>query len=73
MNKLYCPTCGQALTLRGESPSRRAYCTNCGLILQRQRSVTLSNRGVHVTFYWKVVKNTSGNNAIREYLDLEDK
>ena len=73
MSKPDCPTCGQALALRGESSSRRAYCKNCGLILQRQRSVMLSNRGVHVTFYWKVVKNTSGNNEIREYLDLEDK
>ena len=73
MSKMYCPTCGQALVLRGESSSCRAYCTNCGLILQKQRSVTLSNRGVHAIFYWKVVKNTSGNNIIREYLDLEDK
>ena len=73
MNKLYCPACEQALIVRGENPSRRAYCPNCGIILQRQRSVTLSNRGVHAIFYWKVVKNTSGNNIIREYLDLEDK
>lgn len=73
MNKLYCPTCGQALSMRGESPSRRAYCTNCGMIMQEHSSGTIEANGIYTSAYWVVVKNTSGNNAIREYLDLEDK
>ena len=73
MNKLYCPACEQAVIVRGESPSRRAYCTNCGIIMQERSSDTTEANGVYTSSRWTVVKHTSGNNAIREYLYLEDK
>ena len=73
MSRLYCLTCGQALAVRGESPSRRAYCTNCGMIMQERSSSTTEAGAAYTSVYWSVVKNTSGNNAIRGYLDLEDK
>lgn len=41
--------------------------------MQEHSSGTIEANGISTSAYWVVVKNTSGNNAIREYLDLEDK
>ena len=57
---MYCPTCGNPLAVRGNG--ERAYCCNCGLIFQRVESSKT----------WRCVATTSGNNAIRDYLNMED-
>ena len=41
--------------------------------MQEHSSGSIEANGIYTSAYWVVVKNTSGNNAIREYLDLEDK
>ena len=79
MSRVYCPTCGHLLAVRGNG--ERAYCCNCGQIFQRVENKSAriaqshydSEREVKYPKIWRCVATTSGNNAIREYLDLEDK
>lgn len=78
----YCPTCGNPLAVRGNG--ERAYCCNCGQIFQRvtvapeAESVRIaqsyydSKREVKYPKIWRCVATTSGNNAIRGYLNMED-
>lgn len=83
---MYCPTCGNPLAVRGNG--ERAYCCNCGQIFQRitvapeaevgAESVCIaqsyydSKREVKYPKIWRCVATTSGNNAIRDYLNMED-
>lgn len=81
---MYCPTCGNPLAVRGNG--ERAYCCNCGQIFQRvtiapeaeAKSVRIaqsyydSKREVKYPKIWRCVATTSGNNAIRDYLNMED-
>ena len=63
---MYCPKCAGKMVVKGEHGSRRCYCCNCGSILfEIYDAEAPSQRS------WKFTQ-TTGNNSIREYLQLEE-
>lgn len=62
---MYCPKCANPMITKGETGSRRCYCCNCGSMFIE----TYDAEAVHQRS-WKFVQ-TTGNNAIRGYLELE--
>lgn len=63
---MYCPKCATPMIIKGETGSRRCYCCNCGsMFIETYDAEAIRQRS------WKFVQ-TTGNNAIRGYLELED-
>lgn len=63
---MYCPKCATTMIVKGEVGSRRCYCYNCGSMFVE----TYDAEAIHQRS-WKFIQ-TTGNNAIREYLQLEE-
>lgn len=62
---MYCPKCANPMITKGETGSRRCYCYNCGsMFIETYDAEAIHQRS------WKFVQ-TTGNNAIRGYLELE--
>jgi len=62
---MYCPKCANPMITKGETGSRRCYCCNCGsMFIETYDAEAIHQRS------WKFVQ-TTGNNAIRGYLELE--
>lgn len=62
---MYCPKCATPMITKGETGSRRCYCYNCGSMFVE----TYDAEAIHQRS-WKFIQ-TTGNNAIRGYLELE--
>ena len=62
---MYCPKCATSMIVNGETGSRRCYCYNCGSMF-----VETYDAGAIHQRSWKFIQ-TTGNNAIRGYLDIE--
>ena len=63
---MYCPKCATTMITKGEVGSRRCYCYNCGSMFVE----TYDAEAIHQRS-WKFIQ-TTGNNSIREYLQLEE-
>ena len=63
---MYCPKCATSMIVKGEVGSRRCYCYNCGSMFVE----TYDAEAIHQRS-WKFIQ-TTGNNAIRGYLQLEE-
>lgn len=62
---MYCPKCANPMITKGETGSRRCYCCNCGSMFVE----TYDAEAIHQRS-WKFIQ-TTGNNAIRGYLEIE--
>ncbi len=62
---MYCPKCATTMIAKGEVGSRRCYCYNCGSMFVE----TYDAEAIHQRS-WKFIQ-TTGNNAIRGYLEIE--
>lgn len=62
---MYCPKCATTMITKGEIGSRRCYCYNCGSMFVE----TYDAEAIHQRS-WKFIQ-TTGNNAIRGYLEIE--
>ena len=62
---MYCPKCATTMITKGEVGSRRCYCYNCGSMFVE----TYDAEAIHQRS-WKFIQ-TTGNNAIRGYLEIE--
>lgn len=62
---MYCPRCATPMVVKGEVGSRRCYCYNCGSMFVE----TYDAEAIHQRS-WKFIQ-TTGNNAIRGYLEIE--
>lgn len=62
---MYCPKCATPMITKGEVGSRRCYCYNCGSMFVE----TYDAEAIHQRS-WKFIQ-TTGNNAIRSYLEIE--
>lgn len=63
---MYCPKCVNKMIIKGERGSRRCYCCNCGsMFFEIYDAEAPGQRS------WKLTQ-TTGNNSIREYLQLEE-
>lgn len=63
---MYCPKCATSMIVKGEVGSRRCYCYNCGSMFVE----TYDAEAIHQRS-WKFIQ-TTGNNAIRGYLEIEE-
>ena len=63
---MYCPRCATPMVVKGETGSRRCYCYNCGSMFVE----TYDAEAIHQRS-WKFIQ-TTGNNAIRGYLEIEE-
>lgn len=63
---MYCPRCATPMVVKGEVGSRRCYCYNCGSMFVE----TYDAEAIHQRS-WKFIQ-TTGNNAIRGYLEIEE-
>ena len=62
---MYCPRCATPMVVKGEAGSRRCYCYNCGsMFIETYDAEAIHQRS------WKFIQ-TTGNNAIRGYLEIE--
>lgn len=62
---MYCPRCATPMVVKGETGSRRCYCYNCGsMFVETYDAEAIRQRS------WKFIQ-TTGNNAIRGYLEIE--